>query len=207
MPDTLDAAQLEAALRRLRRRDPRLARVIRRVGPCRLRATGDPYRSLLRSVLHQQLAGAAARAIEARLQAPYRGRYPAPAVLAAAGEPELRAVGLSRQKSATVKAVAAAFAEGRLDARRLRRMSDDEVTQAVTAIRGIGEWTAHMLLMTCFASPDVLPVGDYGVRKGAQRLYGLSDLPKRAELEALAEPWRPYRSVAAWYLWRVMDDA
>jgi DNA-3-methyladenine glycosylase II len=207
MPDTLDAARLEAARRRLRRRDPRLAQVIRQVGPCQLRATGDPYRTLLRSVLHQQLAGAAARAIEARLRAPYRGRYPAPAVLAAAGEAELRAVGLSRQKSATVKAVAAAFAEGRLDARRLRRMSDGEVTQAVTAIRGIGEWTAHMLLMTCFASPDVLPVGDYGVRKGAQRLYGLSDLPKRAELEALAEPWRPYRSVAAWYLWRVMDDA
>ena len=207
MPDTLDPARLEAARRRLLRRDPRLAPVIRRVGPCQLRPTGDPYRSLLRSVLHQQLAGAAARAIEARLRAPHGGRYPAPAVLAAAGDAELRAAGLSRQKSETVRAVAAAFAEGRLDARRLRRMSDDQVTEAVTAIRGIGEWTAHMLLMTCFASPDVLPVGDYGVRKGAQRLYRLPDLPKRAQLEALAEPWRPYRSVAAWYLWRVMDDA
>ena len=207
MPDTLDAARLEAARRRLLLRDPRLARVIRRVGPCGLRPTGDPYRSLLRSVLHQQLAGAAARAIEARLRAPHGGRYPSPAVLAAAGDAELRAAGLSRQKSQTVRAVAAAFAEGRLDARRLRRMSDEQVTQAVTSIRGIGEWTAHMLLMGCFASPDVLPVGDYGVRKGAQALYRLRELPKRAKLEALAEPWRPYRSVAAWYLWRVMDDA
>jgi DNA-3-methyladenine glycosylase II len=205
MPDTLDPALLEAARRRLLRRDPRLGRVIRKVGACQLRPAGDPYRSLLRSVLHQQLAGAAARAIEARLKAPHRGRYPAPAVLAAAGDAELREAGLSRQKSATVRAVAAAFAEGRLDARRLRRMSDDEVTGAVTAIRGIGEWTAHMLLIACFARPDVLPVGDYGVRKGAQRLYGLAEPPKRAELEELAEPWRPYRSVAAWYLWRVMD--
>ena len=207
MPDTLDPARLEAARRRLLRRDPRLARVIRRVGACQLRPKGDPYRSLLRSVLHQQLAGAAARAIEARLRAPHGGRYPAPAVLAVAADAELRAAGLSRQKSATVRAVATAFAEGRLDARRLRRMSDDEVTRAVTEIRGIGEWTAHMLLISCFGSPDVLPVGDYGVRKGAQRLYGLPELPKRAQLEALAEPWRPYRSVAAWYLWRVMDDA
>lgn len=207
MPDTLDPARLEAARRRLLRRDPRLARVIRRVGACQLRPAGDPYRSLLRSVLHQQLAGAAARAIETRLRAPHGGRYPAPAVLAAAADAELRAAGLSRQKSATVRAVAAAFAEGRLDARRLRRMSDDDVTRAVTEIRGIGEWTAHMLLISCFASPDVLPVGDYGVRKGAQRLYGLPEPPKRAQLEALAEPWRPYRSVAAWYLWRVMDDA
>ena len=89
-----------------------------------------------------------------------------------------------------------------LTGERLRKM-----IQAVTAIRGIGEWTAHMLLISCFASPDVLPVGDYGVRKGAQRLYDLPDLPKRSQLEALAEPWRPFRSVAAWYLWRVMDDA
>jgi DNA-3-methyladenine glycosylase II len=206
MPDTLDAARLEAARRTLARRDPRLGRAIRRIGPCTLRANGDPYRSLLRSVLHQQLAGAAARAIEGRLKARYRGRYPAPAVLAAASPDELRAVGLSRQKTATLQAIAAAFAEGRLETRRLRRMSDDEITAAVTQIRGIGEWTAHMLLMSCFASPDVLPVGDYGVRKGAQQLYGLSELPKRAQLEALAEPWRPFRSVGAWYLWRVLDE-
>ena len=181
---------------------PGSARVIRRVGPCRLRPTGDPYRAWCEACSTSSSRAPQRAPSRPACAAPHRGRYPAPAVLAAAEDAELRAAGLSRQKSATVRAVAAAFAEGRLDARRLRRMSDDEVTQAVTAIRGIGEWTAHMLLMFCFASPDVLPVGDYGVRKGAQRLYGLPDLPKRSELEALAEPWRPYRSVAAWYLWR-----
>ena len=202
MPQTLTPEVLETARRRLRRRDPRLGAVIRAVGRCEMRPHGDPYRSLVRSVLFQQLAGSAARAIEARLHARFGGRTPRPEVLAAARTSTLRAAGLSRQKSASVKAVARAFAEGELSTRRLRRMSEDEVVEAVTRIRGIGEWTAHMLLIFSLGSPDVLPVGDYGVRKGAMHLYALDALPDRATLEALAEPWRPYRSVAAWYLWR-----
>jgi 3-methyladenine DNA glycosylase/8-oxoguanine DNA glycosylase len=98
--------------------------------------------------------------------------------------------------------VAGAFADGTLNARRLGRMEDAAVVEAVTRIKGIGEWTAHMLLMFSLGSPDVLPVGDYGVRKGAMVLYELPALPNRAELERLAEPWRPYRSVGSWYLWR-----
>jgi len=201
----LDPALLEEARRRLRRRDPVLAGVIRRVGPCRMEARGDPYGSLLRSVLYQQLAGSAARAIDLRFRAPFAYRYPAPARLLALRAARLRAVGLSRQKIAAVKAVARAFADGDVSARRLQRLHDEGVVEAVTRIHGIGEWTAHMLLMFSLGRPDVLPVGDYGVRKAAQRLYGLADLPRRAELEQLGEPWRPYRSVASWYLWRAMD--
>lgn len=204
-PVSLDAAGRARARRALLRRDPRLAPVIRRVGPCAMEARHDPYRALLRSVLFQQLAGAAARAIEARLLANWRGRYPRAEVLVAAPTATLRAAGLSRQKIAAVRAVAEAFASGDLSNRRLRRMEDAAVVEAVTRVRGIGEWTAHMLLMFSLSRPDVLPVGDYGVRKGAMRLCGLEELPKPRELETLAEPWRPYRSVASWYLWRVAE--
>ncbi len=203
----LDPDLLETARRSLRRRDPVLGAVIRRVGPCGMRPRGDPYRSLLRSVVYQQLAGAAAAAIAGRLRRHFGGRYPRPEVLLAARDADLRSAGLSRQKIASLRAVATAFADGTLSNRGLRRMSDDEVVEAVMRIKGIGEWTAHMILMFSLGSPDVLPVGDYGVRKGAQHLYGLPALPRRAELEALGERWRPYRSVAAWYLWRSAEVA
>jgi DNA-3-methyladenine glycosylase II len=205
MPDQLDDATRARARRSLMRRDPVLAPVIRREGACGLEVRGDPYRALLQSIVYQQLAGAAASAIDRRVRAPYRGRYPKPAVLLAARDAQFKEAGLSRQKIAAMRALATAFADGTLSNRRLRRMPDDEVLEAVTQVKGIGEWTAHMLLMFSLGRPDVLPVGDYGVRKSAMQLYGLPALPKRAELEALAEPWRPYRSVAAWYLWRVID--
>jgi DNA-3-methyladenine glycosylase II len=187
------------------RRDPILAAVIRRVGPCSMEHRGDPYRMLLRSVIYQQLAGAAARTIDGRLRAAWRGRYPRPELLLAARDAQLRAAGLSRQKIKAVRSVAEAFAAGDVTNRALRRMDDDAVIASVTQIHGIGQWTAHMMLMFSLGRPDVLPVGDYGVRKGAMQLYRLRELPKPRELEALAEPWRPYRSIASWYLWRVAD--
>jgi DNA-3-methyladenine glycosylase II len=196
---------LERARRSLVRRDPVLRPVIRRVGPCGMRRRTGPYRFLVRSVLYQQLAGKAAAAIEARLHAAFGGRVPPPETLRDAPEPVLRGAGLSRQKIAALRAIAEAFAEGHVRPARLHRLADEEVVEAVTTIRGVGEWTAHMLLMFCLGRPDVLPVGDYGVRKAARELYGLGDLPKAPELEALAEPWRPYRSVASWYLWRSLD--
>ena len=204
-PTPLDEDGRARARIALIRRDKRLAAVIRQVGPCSMEHRGDPYRMLLRSVIYQQLAGAAARTIDGRLRALWRGRYPLPEVLLRASDAQLRAVGLSRQKIKAVRSVAEAFAARDVTNRALRRMEDDAVVAAVTQIHGIGEWTAHMLLMFSLGRPDVLPVGDYGVRKGAMQLYGLRDLPKPKELEALAEPWRPYRSVASWYLWRVVD--
>ena len=104
-----------------------------------------------------------------------------------------------------MRSIAEAFLDGTVSARKLPRMEDDEVIAAVTRIRGVGVWTAHMLLMFSLGRPDVLPVGDYGVRKAARDLYGLDSLPKPRELEAIAESWQPYRSVACWYLWRHAD--
>jgi DNA-3-methyladenine glycosylase II len=204
-PHRLDEDSLAEAARHLRRSDPKLGAVVRRVGPCAVRPAGRPYRYLVRSVLYQQLAGSAARAIERRLHAHFGGAVPEPGRLAAAEPEELRALGLSRQKIAALRSVAEAFRSGRIRERSLFARSDEEVIAEVTQIRGVGEWTAHMLLMFSLGRPDVLPVGDYGVRKAAQRLYRLRELPRRERLEQLGEAWRPYRSVAAWYLWRSLE--
>jgi DNA-3-methyladenine glycosylase II len=158
-------------------------------------------------VLYQQLAGAAASAIERRFKAEFGGRIPSPERLLAASPQLLRRIGLSRQKAAAVRCIAQAFLEGSVRARKLPHMEDDDVIAAVTRIRGVGEWTAHMLLMFSLGRPNVLPVGDYGVRKAVRDLYGLDSLPKPSELESIAEPWQPYRSVACWYLWRHADIA
>jgi DNA-3-methyladenine glycosylase II len=203
--ETLDAVRLAAAAEHLRRADPRLAAVIEAHGPCTIAARGDPYRYLVRSILYQQLAGKAAATIERRFKAGFGGRIPAPALLAAQRATKLRRFGLSRQKAAAVKAVGAAFEGGLVSARRIPHLDDAAIVEAVTQIRGVGEWTAHMLLMFSLGRPDVLPVGDYGVRKGAQKLYGLRELPKPDRLAQLAEPWRPFRTVGSWYLWRALE--
>jgi len=191
----------------LQRADARLAAVIERVGPCALRLRKGIYNSLFRSVLYQQLAGNAAAAIERRVQAHFGGRVPLPADFLRADAADLRRAGLSRQKLAYLRDLAAHFADGRLRAQRLARMTNEEIVAAVTTVHGIGEWTAHMLLIFSLGRPDVLPVGDYGVRKGMQQLYRLRDLPKPHTMERIATPWRPYRSIAAWYLWRSIDGA
>ena len=205
MAQRLDASLLDRARRSLCRRDPVLRSLIRQVGPCGLRWRGDPYRYLIRGVLYQQLAGAAASAIEGRFKAEFGGRIPTPPRLLEASPQRLRGVGLSRQKAAAVRSIAEAFLDGTVSARKLPRMEDEEVIAAVTRIRGVGVWTAHMLLMFSLGRPDVLPVGDYGVRKAARDLYGLDALPNPRELESIAKPWQPYRSVASWYLWRHAD--
>jgi DNA-3-methyladenine glycosylase II len=203
----IDALLLARASRTLSRRDPSLGAWIRRVGPCGLQRRGDPYSALVHAVLHQQLAGAAAAAIGRRVRILGQGRFPRPASLLALREQVLRSAGLSRRKVATLRAVAEAFRSGRITTRRLVRMDDAQVVETLTEINGIGEWTAHMLLMFSLGRADVLPVGDYGIRKGAQRLYALSELPRGLELEKIGERWRPYRSVASWYLWQIAQAA
>ncbi|HKE11834.1 MAG TPA: DNA-3-methyladenine glycosylase 2 family protein [Myxococcota bacterium] len=200
---TMDPRLLARASRALSRRDPRLGTWIRRVGPCGLRQRGDPYTTLFHAVLNQQLAGAAAAAIGRRVRRLGDGRFPRPVALLALREETLRSAGLSRRKVATLREIAEAFRSGHLSTRRLVRMNDLQVVETLTGIDGIGEWTAHMLLIFSLGRTDVLPLADFGVRKGAQRLFALSELPKRIELAQLGEPWRPYRSVASWYLWQI----
>jgi DNA-3-methyladenine glycosylase II len=196
---------IDAGVAHLRKADPRLGGVIERVGTCALRPRGPVYDSLFRSVLYQQLAGPAAAAIERRVKAHFGGVVPPPSEFLSASPEAMRSAGLSRQKLAYLRDLAAHFSDGRLQARRLAQLSDDALVEAVTTVHGIGEWTAHMLLIFTLGRPDILPVGDYGVRKGMQQLYRLRELPKPQKMERIAAPWRPYRSIASWYLWRIAD--
>jgi len=196
---------VDAARRHIQRADPVLRRIVRAVGPLELELRGSPYQSLFRALLYQQLAGAAAAAIERRLLALSGGRVPAPQELLALSPEAVRGAGISRQKAGYLHSLAEHAANGGLDRRRLARGSDDEVIAAVTEIRGVGPWTADMLLIFCLGRPDVLPVGDLGIQRAIKDAYGLGSMPDAATMMELGEPWRPYRSAATWYLWRSVD--
>jgi DNA-3-methyladenine glycosylase II len=195
----------DAARAHLMKADPVMRGIAKRVGPLAIEARGQPYEALLRSVLYQQLAGAAAAAIERRFLALFDNRIPDAAQLADATDETLRSAGISRQKASYMRSIAEHFATGKLDDRRLRRASDEDVIAAVTDIKGIGRWTADMLLMFCLGRQDVLPVGDLGVRNSMRAAYNLEDAPDVATMERIAECWRPYRSGGTWYLWRRGD--
>jgi len=189
----------------LRRRDPVLRRVIDTVGPLditrwtKLRPK-DPYGSLLRSIVGQQLSVSAANSIFGRLKDANGGRSPTPQQLLRMRADRLRACGLSRAKVEYVRDLARHVLRGSLDLPRLRHLDDDGVREAITEVKGLGRWTADMFLIFHLRRPDVLPVGDLGLRRAVERAYRVAD-PKPAELEAIAAPWRPYRSMAALYLW------
>lgn len=194
-----------AARRHISRRDPVMRGIVKACGPYDLEARGKPYESLLRAILYQQLAGAAAAAIERRLLAHFGGGIPSPAELAGLGDEQFRGAGVSRQKTGYMRSLAEEFASGRLNDRSILRAPDEAVIEMVTQVKGIGRWTADMLLMFCLGRPDVLPVGDLGIRANMKAAYALGELPKPDEMEAIAEPWRPYRSAGTWYLWRRGD--
>lgn len=194
------------AVEHLRRADPVLARIVARVGPCTLVVPSrpEPFRALARAIVFQQLSGKAADTIHGRFAALFRGRPTAERVLAA-DEAALRAAGLSRGKVAAVRDLAAAATDGRLPRRFPPTMSDAEVEAALVRVRGIGPWTAQMFLLFHLGRPDVWPVGDLGVRTAVRRAYGMRREPSPARLERVAAPWRPFRSIATWYLWRSLD--
>jgi len=194
------------ALRALRRADARLAAVIRAVGPYRPRLTRDPFAALLGSILHQQISMAAARSIHRRLRDLCSQRRLTPDAVMRLTDAQLRQAGLSRNKMLSVRDLARHFAEARITSRGLRRMSDEQVIETVTQVRGVGRWTAEMLLIFCLERPDVWPVDDLGLREGLRRLHGIRRplTPKRAE--PLGDPYRPYRTVATWYLWKSLGN-
>ena len=165
----------------------------------------DSYATLIRAIAGQQLSNAAAAAIYNRLLARYGGRPPAPAEILAEDPEELRvAGGLSHAKVRYLRSLAEHVLDGSLDLDSLDDLPDDEVIAALVAVKGIGLWSAQMFLIIHLRRPDVLPVGDLGIRKAVMNLYGLPALPGPAELVAIGEPWRPYRTLACLYLWRSM---
>jgi DNA-3-methyladenine glycosylase II len=195
------------AVRHLKRADPIMARLIGEVGACgfRLRSDGAHFDHITRAIVYQQLSGKAAATIYARVHELFGGRPPTPAELAATHARRLRRAGLSRQKLGYLKDLARRAATGRLPLDALEALPDEAVIEALTAVRGVGVWTAQMFLMFRLGRLDVLPVGDLGIQKGMRRAYGLRRLPTPAQMERIAASWRPYRSVASWYLWRALE--
>jgi len=202
----LDAAELDRAVRHLRRRDPVLAGIIGRVGPCTWETErgGSAFSSLIEAMLYQQITGKAAASIHRRLRGVLGRRHPRPQEILGARTRALRRAGLSRQKIGYMRDLATRAHDG-LPLRGLGRRSDDEVIEALCAVKGIGRWTAEMFLIFRLGRFDVLPVDDYGVRKGVQIAYGLRKLPDARWLKERGEAWRPYRTVASWYFWRILE--
>jgi DNA-3-methyladenine glycosylase II len=196
------------ALKHLSARDPLLAKLIKRVGAfdMELRHMHNPFEALARNIIYQQLHGNAAAAIHGRVIALTGRKRLRPEDILAASEESLRGAGLSGAKLVALKDLAAKTLDGTVPTlARLRRMSDEEIIEHLTQVRGIGRWTVEMLLIFRLGRPDVLPVGDYAVRKGFALLQGMEEMPKPKELLNYGELWRPYRSVASWYLWRATE--
>jgi len=196
-----------AAVAALRAADPKMAAANDRVGPCTLRprAEGTHFDHLARAIVYQQLSGAAAATIYGRFVAHGGGSAPSPEQLLAIDDDTLRACGLSRAKILAIRDLARCVLEGRLPMDALEQMSDAAVVDALVQVRGIGPWTAQMFLMFRLWRPDVLPVLDLGVRKGAQVIYRMRSLPDAARLERVARNWRPWASIGSWYCWRILD--
>ena len=189
--------------------DPRIAALIARSLRYNIKPAPliRPFDALAESIAYQQLSGKAAATIFGRVRALYpRRKYLDPEKILATPDESFRAAGLSRSKIAAVKDLAAKTIDGTVpSARAIARMSDEEIILRLTEVRGIGRWTAEMLLLFDLGRPDVWPVDDYGVRKGFAKIFGRRKLPTPKELMKLGEKWRPYRSVAAWYFWRALD--
>jgi DNA-3-methyladenine glycosylase II len=190
----------------IKRVDPAFAKVIQAAGPFAPRAPSeDAFSALTRAITYQQLAGRAAAAIHGRFLALFGTDPPTPAAVLATTFETLRACGLSGAKATALLDLALKFSDGTVPVEKLARMTDDDVVARLSAVRGVGRWTAEMFLLFELRRPDVWPVDDYGVRKGWTLIHKLASLPTPRELTTLAEPLRPYRSAAAWYCWRAAD--
>jgi DNA-3-methyladenine glycosylase II len=197
------------AVEHLCRSDKMLARLIKKVGPCtmKIRNRRTPFAALVSAVTYQQLNGTAAETILKRFLALYPGkRFPTPEDVLDTPEELMRAAGLSRAKTAAIKDIAAKTIEGIVPtSREILKLTNEEIVERLTSVRGVGPWTVEMLLMFTLGRLDVLPSTDYGVRKGFAVTFGWRDLPTPKELLAYGERWRPHRSTAAWYLWRALE--
>ncbi|MEW4528673.1 DNA-3-methyladenine glycosylase [Maioricimonas sp. JC845] len=196
---------VESALQHLKSADPVIGSVIDAVGPYRLKRQRARFRSLVRAIIAQQISTSAARSITSRLvEALKPGQLTAEGVAAMSFE-ELRGCGLSPQKAGYIHDLAARVAEGSVPLSRMGRWPDERIIECLTQVRGIGVWTAQMFLIFSMGRPDVFPPDDLGIRTAIRNLYGLAELPDRATSLRIAEPWRPYSSVASWYCWRSIE--
>jgi DNA-3-methyladenine glycosylase II len=190
----------------LSKADPILARIITEVGTLGIVPRIERFQALVRAIIFQQLAGAAANAIYNRFVGLFPGPgFPSPEQVLAKSDAELRSVGLSEKKALYIKDLAAHIKDGKLNFHRFHRMTDEEVIADLTQVKGIGIWTAEIFMMFNLGRPDIMPADDLGVQNAVKRYYRMRKRPNRKRLLKLAERWRPYRSAAAWYLWRSLN--
>lgn len=205
----LKSLDLEQVVAGLSRADPSLGLLISRVGPFRpdWRWSVSPYEGLFRSIVYQQLSGKAAATILGRVLGLFgNGGFPPPEKLLAMPEERLRSAGLSRNKTAAIRDLASRTRDGTVpDRATARRTPDEALIERLSAVRGVGRWTAEMLLIFGLGRPDVLPTSDLGIRKGFQLTYGMKRLPAETTVARRGKRWAPYRTVASWYLWRALD--
>jgi len=187
------------------KKDPKLARIIKVVGKYQITTTSNYFESLIEAIITQQLAGSAAKAISKRFRGLYGKRFPKPADVLKTSDSKLRKTGLSGMKVKYIKDLSKNIESKKLKLRSLSKLSDDEIVEQLTEVKGIGRWTAEMFLIFSLGRMDVLPVGDLGLKKGVQLLNSSAKLPTPDEIEELAEKWRPYRTVATWYLWKSLQ--
>lgn len=190
------------AQRHLARRDPMLKQIVKAVGPCTLRHDSDGFAALVRSIISQQISTKAAASIRARLEEALKPNGLTPRAVLRQTQEQLRSVGLSAAKARSVHDLAEKVTSGLVPLAKLSELADEEIIERLLPVIGIGRWTAEMFLIFSLGRLDVLPVTDLGLRSATQRIYHFSELPGTAALMEVAEPWRPYRSVATWYLWR-----
>jgi len=200
-----------AAVRHLKKGDPAMAALIKKVGPCGItvRDKVQPWQALTRAVAYQQLHARAAEAIFGRFLALYEhGKFPTPEEILETDHHELRKVGFSNNKAEAIRDIAAHAEAGKIPTRaKCAKMTDEEIIAACLPVRGVGRWTIEMLLIFTLGRMDVWPIDDFGVREGYRALYDLERQPTPKQLKTLGEKWSPWRSVAAWYLWRAADLA
>jgi len=195
---------MRKAINYLKKSDPVMRGIIERVGPCRMEFGEPVFHSLAEAIVYQQLNGKAAETIFKRFTA-LAGDPVTPKGIAKLTAEQMRSVGLSKQKSSYLLDMADRAIRGVLNFTRLPKMTDEEVIQHLTQVKGVGVWTAHMFLMFTLKRPNVLPTGDFGVQTAIKKQYNKRKLPKPVQMEKIAKPWEPYRSIACWYLWRSLD--
>ena len=196
---------MRKALLHLTQADPVMAAIVARAGPYKAAYLEPGLETLVRSIVYQQLNGRAALTIFNRFAAAVKASPLTPEAVLKLRPQTMRKVGLSQQKTLYIRGLARMTRSGEIQFERLPELGDAEVVEHLTRVKGVGVWTVHMFLMFALRRPDVLPVGDLGVRMAMKKAYGMAELPKPAEMEALAKPWRPYCSIASWYLWRSLE--
>ena len=195
---------MQKAIRHLKAADPVLRAIIERVGPFKMQFDEPKFHSLAEAIIYQQLHGKAAQTIFNRFTA-WAGDPPTPEGVLRMTDKQMREVGLSKQKSSYLRDLAERTHRGELNFAKLPEMSDEEVIEHLTQVKGIGVWTAHMFLMFTLRRPNILPTGDYGVQSAMRKHYKKRKMPKPKDMQKIAKCWEPYRSVACWYMWRSLD--